>query len=48
MLHGQNLYPNGTLTEHTIDNTATYSAIPGLDDGRPIFAVVAFEGAFSM
>jgi hypothetical protein len=31
-----------------MDNTATYSAIPGLDDGRPIFVVVAFEGVFSI
>ncbi len=48
----QSLHRDGTLTEHTIDNSATYSAIPGLDDGRPIFAIVAFvtalEGVFSI
>ena len=35
-------------TELTMDNTATYSAIPGLDDGRKVFVVVAFEGVFSI
>ena len=48
MPHGQSLHPNGTLTELTMDNTATYSAIPGLDDGRKVFVVVAFEGVFSI
>ncbi len=45
--HGQSLHPNGTLTELMMDNTA-YSAIPGLDDGRKVFVVVAFEGVFSI
>ncbi len=48
MPHGQSLHPNGTLTELTMDNTATYSAIPRLDDGRKVFVVVAFEGVFSI
>jgi hypothetical protein len=48
MPHGQSLHPDGTLTELTMDNTATFSAVPGLDDGRPIFVVVAFEGVFSI
>ena len=48
MPHGQSLHPNGKLIELTMDNTATYSAIPGLDDGRKVFVVVAFEGVFSI
>jgi hypothetical protein len=52
MPHGQSLHPNGALTELTMDNTATYSAIPGLsatvDDGRKVFVVGAFEGVFSI
>ncbi len=43
----ESLHPDGTLTEHTIDNTATYSRIPGLDDSRPIFTIIALEGVFS-
>jgi hypothetical protein len=28
-------------------NTRAYTNIPGLDDGRPIFAIVAFEGVLN-
>jgi hypothetical protein len=50
MQHGQSLHPDGTLTEFTMDNAATSSAIqvPGLVCGRQIFVVVAFEGVFSI
>ena len=38
---------DATLTEHTVANTHAYTRIPGLDDGRPIFAIVAFEGVLN-
>jgi hypothetical protein len=46
MSQGYSLHPDGTLTEHTIENTVTraYTEIGGLDDGRPMFAIVSFDG----
>jgi hypothetical protein len=44
MAQGYSLHPDGSLTEHTIENTRAYSEIGGLDDGRPMFAIVSFEG----
>jgi hypothetical protein len=44
MSQGYSLHPDGTLTEHTIENTRAYTEIGGLDDGRPMFAIVSFDG----
>jgi len=41
------LHPDGTLTEHTVANTRAYTEIDGLDDGRPMFAIVSFEGVLN-
>ncbi len=30
---------------YTIENTFAYTEIGGLDDGRPMFAIVSFDGA---
>jgi len=47
MAQGYSLHPDGTLTEHTVANTHAYTEIDGLDDGRPMFAIVSFEGVLS-
>ena len=47
MSQGHSLHPNGTLTEHTIENTRAYTEIGGLDDGRPMFVIVSFEGVLN-
>jgi hypothetical protein len=47
MSQGYSLHPDGTLTEHTIENTRAYTEIDGLDDGRPMFAIVSFEGVLN-
>ena len=47
MSQGYSLHPDGTLTEHTIENTRAYTEIGGLDDGRPMFAIVSFEGVLN-
>ena len=44
MSQGYSLHPDGTLTEHTIENTRAYTEIGGLDDGRPMFAIASFDG----
>ena len=40
-------HPDGTLAEHTVTNTRTYTEIDGLDDGRTMFAIVSFEGVLN-
>jgi hypothetical protein len=40
----RSFHPDGTFTELTVANTAAFSRIDGLEAGRPMFAVVAFEG----
>jgi hypothetical protein len=47
MAQGYSLHPDGTLTEHTVANTHAYTEIDGLDDGRPMFAIVSFEGVLN-
>jgi hypothetical protein len=47
MSQGYSLHPDGTLTEHTIENTRAYTEIGGLDDGRPMFVIVSFEGVLN-
>ena len=47
MAQGYSLHPDGTLTEHTVDNTRAYTEIDGLDDGRTMFAIVSFEGVLN-
>ena len=47
MPQGYSLHPDGTLTEHTVDNTRAYTEIDGLNDGRPMFAIVSFEGVLN-
>jgi hypothetical protein len=47
MSQGYSLHPDGTLIEHTVDNTRAYTEINGLDDGRPMFAIVSFEGVLN-
>jgi hypothetical protein len=47
MAQGYSLHPDGTLIEHTVDNTRAYTEIDGLDDGRPMFAIVSFEGVLN-
>ena len=46
-VQGYSLHPDGTLTEHTVTNTRAYTEIDGLDDGRPMFTIVSFEGALN-
>ena len=36
--------PTDGLTRLTAANTATFTRFDGLDNGRPLFAVVSFEG----
>ena len=45
MSQGYSLHPDGTLTEHTIENTRAYTEIGGLDDGRPMFAIVSLTAS---
>ncbi len=47
MSQGYSLHPDGTLIKHTVDNTRAYTEIDGLDDGRPMFAIVSFEGVLN-
>ena len=44
MAQDYSLHPDGTLAEHTVGNTRTYTEIDGLDDGRTMFAIVSFQG----
>ena len=48
MPHGKRHHPEGTFTKLTAANTAAFTRIDGLEDGRPMFAVVSFEGVLSV
>ncbi len=42
-----NIFTDG-LTKLTAANTATFTRFDGLDNGRPLFAVVSLEGVMSV
>ena len=44
----ESLHPTDGLTKLTAANTATFTRFDGLDHGRPLFAVVSFEGVMSV
>ena len=41
-------HPTDGLTKLTAADTATFTRFDGLDNGRPLFAVVSFEGVMSV
>ena len=44
----ERLHPTDGLTKLTAADTATFTRFDGLDNGRPLFAVVPFEGVMSV
>ena len=44
----RSFHPDGTFMELTGANTAASGRIDGVEDGRPVFAVVALEGVLSV
>ena len=45
---GERHHPTDWLTRLTAANTATFTRFDGLDNGRPLFAVVSFEGVMGV
>jgi len=46
--HAERHNPTDGLTRLTAANTATFTQFEGLDNGRPLFAVISFEGVMSV
>jgi len=46
--HAERHNPTDGLTRLTAANTATFTRFEGLDNGRPLFAVISFEGVMSV